>query len=267
MFKIINLLIFALGISQELEFKISHEITGYLFIIGTKSYKCSLPLDEVALQACTQSGYSKSNFVGNKDEYIQFVNSHPELEDIQKSRFFLDLIKGDYKCTEKISNREKCTDERGDNDGCQYFKDITLGSNCLNSESKNRLFINCSGKQTQGVNQWISFSENQCKKSSGTVQVQVQTANSICTRNCDHCQFEKDFTNFNQVFNRDVRPEDPFIDVKRIKNCTLKMDYVGFNTDFIEQEASVDFTRPDDENNASAYTSFLCLSLLFLLVL
>ena len=79
MFKIINLLIFALGISQELEFKISHEITGYLFIIGTKSYKCSLPLDEVALQACTQSGYSKSNFVGNKDEYIQFINSHPGL--------------------------------------------------------------------------------------------------------------------------------------------------------------------------------------------
>ena len=268
--KIVNLLIFVFGVSHELEFKISHGNTGYLFVIGAKSFKCSLQLDHVAIQACTESGYSKSDFIGNENEYIQFVNNHPELEGIQKSRFFTDLTKGDYKCTEKVSNRQECTDERGDNDDdCHYFKDITLGSNCLNSALENRLFIHCSGEQSP-ANQWIGFTENQCKKFPGTVEVQVQTATSICARDCDYCQIEKDFTDFNQVFNRGVRPDPAIdIDVERINNCTIKMDYVGLNADFTEQEASLDLTRPDDgaETNDSAYTSFLCVSLLLLLLL
>ena len=271
MWKIVNLIFFTFGASQELEFKISHESTGYLFVIGKNSYKCNLPLHDVALQACTQNGYSTSDFIGSGSEYVQFVNNHPELEGIQKSRFFTDLAKGDYKCTEKVSNRQECTDERGDNndDDCQYFKDITLGSNCLNSAMKNRLFIHCSGEQSS-ANQSISFTENQCKKSSGTVEVQVQTVTSICARDCDYCQIEKDFTDFNQVFNRGVRPDPAIdIDVERINNCTIKMDYVGLNADLTEQEASLDLTRPDDgaEANDSAYTSFLCVSLLFLLIL
>ena len=196
---------------------------------------------------------------------------------IQNSRFFSDLSKGDYKCTEKVSNRQECSDDRGDNchNCCQYFKDVTLGSNCLNSALKNRLFINCYGKQST-ANAWIGFTENQCKKSSGTFEVQVQTATSICASDCDYCQIEKDFTDFNQVFNRGVRPEDPSVptvDVERIKNCTIKMDYVNLKTDITEQKPDskepLDLKEPYDyaEFAASAFTSFLCISLLFLLML